>query len=138
MPYPLISQVNRLPQSLQGQTQLDFYTRTFESFSLTLARDTEATDVFESVKELTVAREFYTGFFSKVFIFRLCAASVTHLYAFFYTPKPPFPTSDGWTLYSPRDEFGRMGVGTRSKAWRFTDLNKDYNVRLFITFYVLP
>ena len=58
MPYPLISQVNRLPQSLQGQTQLDFYTRTFESFSLTLAKDTEATDVFESVKELTVAREF--------------------------------------------------------------------------------
>ena len=30
-----------------------------------------------------------------------------------------------------------MGVGTRSKAWRFTDLNKDYNVSLFMTFYVL-
>lgn len=23
-----------------------------------------------------------------------------------------------------------MGVGTRSKAWRFTDINKDYSVRL--------
>ena len=22
-----------------------------------------------------------------------------------------------------------MGVGTRSKAWRFTDLNKDYTAR---------
>jgi len=33
-------------------------------------------------------------------------------------------------LYSPREEFGRMGVGTRSKAWRFTDINKDYTVRL--------
>lgn len=22
-----------------------------------------------------------------------------------------------------------MGVGTRSKAWRFTDINKDYSVR---------
>jgi hypothetical protein len=22
-----------------------------------------------------------------------------------------------------------MGVGSRSKAWRFTDLNKDYSVR---------
>ncbi len=22
-----------------------------------------------------------------------------------------------------------MGVGTRSKAWRFTDINKDYTVR---------
>jgi len=55
-------------------------------------------------------------------------ASVTQLYAFFYTPNPPFQTSNGWTLYSPRDEYGRMGVGTRSKAWRFTDINKDYSV----------
>lgn len=23
-----------------------------------------------------------------------------------------------------------MGVGTRTKAWRFTDINKDYSVRL--------
>ncbi|KAF8965321.1 protein-tyrosine phosphatase-like protein, partial [Flammula alnicola] len=109
MPYPLISLVNRLPQTLQGQSQLNFHTRTFESFSLTFKRDSDASDVFESVKELTVAM------------------SVTQLYAFFYTPTPPFPTTDGWTLYSPRDEYIRMGVGTRSKAWRFTDLNKDYS-----------
>lgn len=56
------------------------------------------------------------------------AASVSHLYAFFYSPKPPFPSTEGWTLYSPREEYGRMGVGSRSKAWRFTDLNKDYTV----------
>ncbi|KDR73599.1 hypothetical protein GALMADRAFT_251342 [Galerina marginata CBS 339.88] len=109
MPYPLISLVNRLPQTLQGQSQLNFHTRTFESFSLTFRKDSDASDVFESVKELTVA------------------TSVTQLYAFFYTPTPPFPNSDGWTLYSSRDEYIRMGVGTRSKAWRFTDLNKDYS-----------
>ncbi|KAF5330461.1 hypothetical protein D9619_005397 [Psilocybe cf. subviscida] len=109
IPYPLISLVNRLPQTLQGQSQLNFHTRTFESFSLTMKKDSDASDVFESVKELTVA------------------TSVTQLYAFFYTPTPPFPTSDGWTIYSPRDEYIRMGVGTRSKAWRFTDLNKDYS-----------
>lgn len=37
-------------------------------------------------------------------------------------------TSQGWNIYSPREEFARMGVGTRTKAWRFTDLNKDYVV----------
>lgn len=55
MPYPLISLVNRLPQTLQGQSILNFHTRTFESFSLTFKRDADASDVFESVKELTVA-----------------------------------------------------------------------------------
>ncbi|PPQ67458.1 hypothetical protein CVT24_011515 [Panaeolus cyanescens] len=108
MPYPLISLVNRLPQTLQGLSQLTFHTRTFESFSFTFKKDSDATDVFESVKELTVA------------------TSVTQLYAFFYNPNPPLPTNEGWSIYSPREEYGRMGVGTRSKAWRFTDLNKDY------------
>ncbi|KAI0291199.1 protein-tyrosine phosphatase-like protein [Multifurca ochricompacta] len=106
--YPLINLVTRLPQTLSGQCPISFRCRTFETFSLSFERDAEATDVFESVKELTVAN------------------SVTRLYAFYYTPTPPLSASDGWTLYSPREEFGRMGVGTRSKAWRFTDINKDF------------
>lgn len=109
VPYPLISLVTRLPQTLQGQSPINFNTRTFETFSFTFTKDSDASDVFESVKELTVS------------------TSVTQLYAFFYSPSPPFSTSDGWSLYSPRDEFGRMGVGTRTKAWRFTDINKDYS-----------
>lgn len=106
--YPLINHVNRLPQTLSGQCPISFRCRTFETFSLSFERDAEATDVFETVKELTVAD------------------SVTQLYAFYYTPSPPLTASNLWTLYSPREEFGRMGVGTRSKAWRFTDINKDY------------
>ncbi|TFK30191.1 protein phosphatase [Coprinopsis marcescibilis] len=109
VPYPLISLVTRLPQTLNGKSPLSFNTRTFESFTFSFDKDSESLDVFESVKELTVA------------------TSVTQLYAFFYTPNPPLPTNNGWTLYSPRDEFGRMGVGTRTKAWRFTDINKDYS-----------
>ncbi|KAF9469358.1 protein phosphatase, partial [Collybia nuda] len=109
VPYPLISLVSRLPQTLQGQCPLTFHTRTFETFSLAFGKEGDATDVFESVKELTVA------------------TSVTQLYAFFYRPNPPLATSDGWSIYSARDEFGRMGVGSRSKAWRFTDINKDYS-----------
>jgi len=61
----------------------------------------------------------------------LLAASVTQLYAFFYNPNPPLNSNGGWTMYTPREEFGRMGVSTRSKAWRFTDINKDYSVRIF-------
>ncbi|KAL0946768.1 hypothetical protein HGRIS_012943 [Hohenbuehelia grisea] len=109
VPYPLISQVNRQPQTLRGQCPLTLHCRTFESFSLAFDNDRNASDVFDSVKELTVA------------------ASVNQLYAFFYKPNPPLSATNGWTLYSPRDEFGRMGVGSRTKAWRFTDVNKDYS-----------
>ncbi|KAL4067721.1 phosphatases II [Scleroderma citrinum] len=108
VPYPLISLVLQLPQTLQGQSLLTFHTRTFETFSLLFGLDRDAVDVFESVKELTVC------------------TSVNQLYAFFYSPNPPFDTEGGWNIYSPRKEFGRMGVGTRTKAWRFTDINKDY------------
>ncbi|KAF9030843.1 phosphatases II [Hymenopellis radicata] len=108
VPYPLISLVTRLPQTHQGQSPLTLHSRTFETFSLVFIKDSDASDVFESVKELTVT------------------TSVQQLYAFFYSPKPPLP-SGGWTIYLPREEFGRMGVGTRTKAWRFTDINKDYS-----------
>ncbi|THH16496.1 hypothetical protein EW146_g4156 [Bondarzewia mesenterica] len=109
IPYPLIALVTRLPQTLSGQSPIAFRCRTFESFSLSFDKDNEAVDVFESVKELTVA------------------PSVNQLYAFFYTPNPPLNVNNGWSIYSVREEFGRMGVGTRSKAWRFTDVNKDYS-----------
>ncbi|KAJ7074303.1 protein-tyrosine phosphatase-like protein [Mycena amicta] len=104
VPYPLISLVTRLPQTHQGQHAHSTH------FSLAFSKEIDAADVFDSVKELTVA------------------TSVEQLYAFFYVPNPSLPTSDGWNIYSPREEFGRMGVGTRTKAWRFSDINKDYSV----------
>ncbi|CCO27690.1 Phosphoinositide 3-phosphatase [Rhizoctonia solani AG-1 IB] len=52
--------------------------------------------------------------------------SVTKLYAFFYTPPTDTPRN-GWSMFTPREEFGRMGLGTRTKAWRFTEVNKDYS-----------
>jgi myotubularin-related protein 6/7/8 len=55
VPYPLMSLVTRLPQTLQGRCPLTFHTRTFETFSLVFDKDVDAHDVFESVKELTVA-----------------------------------------------------------------------------------
>ena len=87
-------------------------------------------DTFESIKGLTVASAYA---YHPPPVTRLSHPytldSMTHLYAFNYTPSRPLSISDGWNLYSPREEFGRMGVGTRSKAWRFTDIHKDYTVR---------
>ncbi|SRR6266550_1747037 len=121
-----MSLVTRLPQTLQGRCPLTFHTRTFETFSLVFDKDVDAHDVFESVKELTVAG---MPHFVAVIILIFEKVSVNQLYAFFFTPNPPYNTRNGWSIYSPREEFGRMGVGTRTKAWRFTDINKDFSVR---------
>lgn len=51
-------------------------------------------------------------------------ASVEQLYAFFYVPPSP---GTGWTVFNHRTEFARQGLGARTKAWRFTDINKDYS-----------
>ncbi|KAF8136459.1 protein-tyrosine phosphatase-like protein [Boletus edulis] len=98
----------QLPHTLHGRSPITFHTRSFETFSLSFGSDRDAIDVFESVKELTVC------------------SSVNQLYAFFYSPNPPLHSTGGWSIYSPREEFGRMGVGTRTKTWRFTDINRDY------------
>ena len=36
-------------------------------------------------------------------------------------------SASGWDAYNARTEFSRQGVGIRTKAWRFTDINKDYS-----------
>jgi myotubularin-related protein 6/7/8 len=133
VPYPLISLVTRLPQTFTGKSPLTIRTRTFENLLLSFERDTEASDVFESVKELTVASKSLPPPHPNVrsegkLINSTLPDSVTQLYAFAYIPSPPLPTRNGWSIYSPREEFGRMGIGSRTKAWRFTDINKDYSV----------
>jgi hypothetical protein len=51
----------RLPQTLQGQCPLTFYCRTFEAFSLSFGKESDTADVFESVRELTVASTLTIG-----------------------------------------------------------------------------
>ena len=44
------------------------------------------------------------------------------------SPASPSPSSsNGWAAFNPRSEFARQGLGSRTKAWRFTDINKDYS-----------
>ena len=55
VPYPLISLVSRMPMTLYGRCPLTIHTRTFETILLSFTSEKDAIDVFESVKELTVA-----------------------------------------------------------------------------------
>ena len=55
---------------------------------------------------------------------KLTKASVEQLYGFHYRSAS---SKNGWMIYNPRDEFARQGLGTRTKAWRFTDVNKDFS-----------
>ncbi|KAF8961206.1 hypothetical protein BGZ46_001426 [Entomortierella lignicola] len=68
----------------------------------------EATDVYESIQRLT------------------CVSSVEQLYAFVYTPTPPFTTNDGWNIYDPLVEYERMGVISKNEQWRISDLNLSF------------
>ena len=54
----------------------------------------------------------------------ICLDSIEQLYAFFYTLSDD--SGAGWRVFNPRTEFARQGVGIRTKAWRFTDINRDY------------
>ncbi|ODN73911.1 hypothetical protein L202_07419 [Cryptococcus amylolentus CBS 6039] len=108
IPYPNIALLTRLPQTIYGLYPVQIETKTFESYVLLFNKDREggAEDVWQSVKDCTVKN------------------SVEQLYAFFYVAPSP---GKGWQTYNARAEFARQGLGTRTKAWRFTDINKDYS-----------
>ena len=132
MPYPLISLVNRLPQDLQGQSQLNFHTRTFETFSLTFRKDYEASDVFESVKGLTVASELYG---SITLTFLRFGQLVCHIYMPSSTPQIhlflplmdgrytlPARNTDGWE-WDPDPKHGGSQISTRTMRCVFFSLS---------------
>lgn len=59
-------------------------------------------------------------------------ASVDQLYAYSYQPQPNYTSNNGWRLYDPLHEYERMGVGTKNDSWRFTTINRDYTVSIFL------
>ena len=60
IPYPTITLLTRLPQSIQGLYPLQIRTRTFESYVLLFEKDREggAEDVWQSVKDCAVAGDY--------------------------------------------------------------------------------
>ena len=56
IPYPLIAMVTRMPQTLLGRCPISIRTRTFETIVLSFSTEQSASDVFDSIKDLTVSR----------------------------------------------------------------------------------
>ncbi|BGP16515.1 hypothetical protein JCM10213_001146 [Rhodosporidiobolus nylandii] len=115
IPLPLLHSVTRTPPTLTGTpTPLVLRTRDYTTYSLYFSSATEADQVWDSLKGLC-------GSFS--------AGGLEGRYAFFCGPargKEKGKGKAGWEIYSPEEEFARMGLGTRSKAWRFTSINADF------------
>lgn len=62
----------------------------------------------------------------------VAAEGLEGLYAFFHEGERKSDTKGkgkaGWDIYQPEKEFGRMGLGSRSKAWRTSAINADFEV----------
>ncbi|WWC57719.1 uncharacterized protein I303_100253 [Kwoniella dejecticola CBS 10117] len=144
IPYPSITLLTKLPQSIQGYYPLRIETKYFQNYVFLFEKDQERSlsstekekgkgksrggseDVWQSIKDSAVK------------------SSVDQLHAFFYTHSSSSSSSsntntnattstststntNGWSIYNPRAEFTRQGLGVKTKSWRFTDINKDYS-----------
>ncbi|GAA6028295.1 hypothetical protein JCM8097_006961 [Rhodosporidiobolus ruineniae] len=112
IPLPLLHSVTRTPPSLTGTpSPLVLRTRDYTTYSLHFTTSDEADTVWDSLKGL--CGSFSTG-------------GLEGRYAFVEGGKEKGKGREGWSIYSPVEEFARMGVGSRSKAWRFTTINADF------------
>lgn len=124
IPLPLLYSITRLPSSLTGATNpLLLRTRDFKTYELVFKKEDEAEAVYSTLKALCSA---------------VGVGGVASGFAFCYqgddsAEKKGGPARDkgkgkGWEMYDVDKEFARMGVGSRSLAWRITAVNADYTV----------
>ncbi|CEH12953.1 Myotubularin-related phosphatidylinositol 3-phosphate 3-phosphatase MTM6 [Ceraceosorus bombacis] len=64
-------------------------------------------------------------------LFWLLTPDPRRAYAFYRVPADTTAQSEaqsrrGWAVYDFKKEFARQGVGTRTKAWRYCDINAGY------------
>ncbi|PWN52361.1 phosphatases II [Violaceomyces palustris] len=122
VPYSLVSLATRLPsmRTLSGFGShqnggplrlhpLSIHQKDFESYTFAFATEATQNDVFESIKNCAVVSD------------------ISDLYAFYYQPQEPRSFSGGWSVYDFKKEFTRQGLGTRTKAWRISDINSNYS-----------
>ncbi|KFH66165.1 hypothetical protein MVEG_08266 [Podila verticillata NRRL 6337] len=107
--YPTIHTVEKGLPTVHNAWPLHIRCHNFVYVALNFQTEQNVTDVYESIQKLT------------------CIGSVEQLYAFFYTPSPPFTTTDGWQIYDPLIEYERMGVGSKNDQWRFSDINQSFS-----------
>ncbi|EST06858.2 Myotubularin-like phosphatase domain protein [Kalmanozyma brasiliensis GHG001] len=119
IPLSLILKATRIP-SLRFSTQagspsqriypITLFYKTFDSAAFAFHAEHDQLAIFESLKECAILTD------------------ISQLYAFYYQPSSSAGPSqqDLSRVYDPKTEFARQGIGARSKAWRFTDINAQY------------
>lgn len=129
LPLESISAVSR--SSAKRLYPLMVRLRNFENAAFAFSTEAVLTEVFESVKSCIIARECLPCLFGVTIsnIYVSIAAMPENLYAFSYAPRPPLALSpQGWHIYDAKAEFARQGVGSRTKAWRYCNVNTGYGV----------
>ncbi|GAA6001576.1 hypothetical protein JCM10207_006734 [Rhodosporidiobolus poonsookiae] len=115
IPLPLLLNVTRTPPTLTGSpSPLVLRTRDFVTYELHFSTTDEADSVWDSLKGLCQS---------------FSAGGLENRYAFFCKGAQADKKGKGktgWAIYNPAEEFARMGVGSRSKAWRFSSINADF------------
>ncbi|KAJ9476106.1 Phosphoinositide 3-phosphatase [Pseudozyma hubeiensis] len=119
IPLSLILKATRIP-SLRIVSQpgapsqriypLTLFYKTFDSAAFAFQSEQDQLNVFDSLKDCAVLTD------------------ISQLYAFYHQLPPKFAPSQHnlARIYDPKAEFARQGIGSRSKAWRFTDINSQY------------
>ncbi|KAI1919709.1 phosphatidylinositol-3-phosphatase ymr1 [Ophidiomyces ophidiicola] len=87
--------------------------RDFTFVCFNFPNDTQARDVYESIKSWTCR-----------------IGRVEKLYAFSYHPPAQERKFNSWNIYDPRKEWARQGVGNPDfpSSWRISTINIDYNL----------
>ena len=113
--YPMISYCTYRPAPASSHLppSIRLRCRDFSFYAFHFRSDTEARDVFESIRSLTC---------------RL--GRIEKLYAFSYKPHSSEKERNGWEIYDARKEWRRLGISEKrvDQAWRISTINHDYQV----------
>lgn len=111
--YPLISHCVYRPEpaAIRQRPSIRLRCRDFTFIAFQFPGETEARDVFETIKTLTCL-----------------GGNLEKLHAFSYKPPAEEIRCNGWELYDARREYRRMGIGPKEadKGWRLSEINHDY------------
>ncbi|KAK4051123.1 phosphatidylinositol-3-phosphatase ymr1 [Microbotryomycetes sp. JL221] len=115
LPLSLLYSVTRTPPTLDGSpTPLTLRTRDFCVYEFKFSSVQDVDNVWDSLKGLVQS---------------IMSNGIESLYAFAAkqdTKKGKLRATNGWNIYEPEKEFKRMGVGNRTKAWRVSLINNDF------------
>ncbi|SCV71813.1 BQ2448_4507 [Microbotryum intermedium] len=125
IPFSLIHSVSRGPPNHDGSpSPITIRTRDFLVYDLSLRDADEANGIWDGLKILcaNVANHGIQGLYAFSSVSPLIELSKSN------GTDSKGKGKAGWSIYSPEAEFARMGLGTRTEAWRFTGLNQNYDL----------